>query len=366
MNTHTHPDPALSEKLAALSLAPGAPKSPSARRRGGRVLLGLSCVALVAGGVALLPALVGEKFDDVPADPVGSAASRDAQGAPEPQAPIAGAIAPMPAPASIVTGSGHVIALEQASVHARRGGTIVALHADIGTVVEAGQTLLRLDDPETSFALQAAELAEGRARLTLAASTIDRDEADALADRMKLLAGRGAATAQAAIDAELAAKRAAIAVDQGAQALAEAELSVRRARQGVSELTITAPIAGVVTARSVRLGETILAQIDTRGEAPLFTIVDSKRLAIDVDIAETAIAAMRPGLRGEAVLDGYPDRPFAVEVTRIAPVASSERGTVSVRLSPLTPPHGIRPAMAARVSLTTDTTAAVATIAQGH
>ncbi|MGO7206416.1 efflux RND transporter periplasmic adaptor subunit, partial [Rhizobium ruizarguesonis] len=59
----------------------------------------------------------------------------------------------------------------------------------------------------------------------------------------------------------------------------------------------------------------------------------------------------RPGLRGEAVLDGFPDRPFAVEVSKIAPMISREKGTVTLRLSLSSPPSDMRPAMAARIRL---------------
>ena len=74
-------------------------------------------------------------------------------------------------------------------------------------------------------------------------------------------------------------------------------------------------------------------------------------MVIDADVAETNIALMRPGLRGEAVLDGFPDRPFAVEVSRIAPMPSREKGTVTLRLSLSSPPSDMRPAMAARIRI---------------
>nr|WP_206111945.1 hypothetical protein [Rhizobium laguerreae] len=74
-------------------------------------------------------------------------------------------------------------------------------------------------------------------------------------------------------------------------------------------------------------------------------------VAPDIAVAEANIALMRPGLRGEAVLDGFPDRPFAVEVSKIAPMISREKGTVTLRLSLSSPPSDMRPAMAARIRL---------------
>ncbi|MBB3998381.1 efflux RND transporter periplasmic adaptor subunit [Aureimonas pseudogalii] len=371
MNAHAHPDPRLSEKLSALSLTPAPAGSRPPKHRGGRTLSILCIVALTVAAAAV-PILSGVRLDAVldslgsradEASRPGALASDEATKATDTKATATRTPTPPPPAVPAVTGSGHVVALAEAMVHPRRGGTIVALDADVGDRVRAGQVLLRLDDPETVFARQAAELAQDRARLVLAARRFDRDEADASARRMAGLARSGAVNAQTAIDTDGAARRAANLVDQGAQDLAGADLALERARQAVSDLTITAPIAGVVTARSARLGEAILAQIDARGDAPLFTITDPDRLGIDVDIAETAVAALRPGLRGEAVLDGYPDQPFAVEVARIAPVASAERGTVSLRLTPLSPPPGIRPAMAVRVRIETDVATATS---QGH
>ena len=74
-------------------------------------------------------------------------------------------------------------------------------------------------------------------------------------------------------------------------------------------------------------------------------------LFIDADVAETSIAMLRSGLQGEAVLDGFPDQPFAVELSRLAPEISAAKGTVGIRLTLDTPPTGIRPNMAARVQL---------------
>ncbi|MEH6721614.1 MAG: efflux RND transporter periplasmic adaptor subunit [Aurantimonas endophytica] len=376
MNALAHPDPRLSEKLNALSLTSAPSGSRPRVRRGGWALPVLGILALVAMGVAAVPILSGVRLDTVldtsdwsaigasPSDASGS--SRATRTAPTDPAATGTPVPPPPPAASVVTGSGHVVALAEARVHPRRGGAIAWLAADVGTVVTAGQVLLRLDDPETSFAQQAAELARDRARLVLAARRLDQDEAQTAARRLAGLARSGAVNAQMAIDADSAASRAANLVDQAAQNVAEAGLALDRARQAVSELTITAPIAGIVTARSARLGETVLAQVDARGDAPLFTITDPDRLGIDVDIAETAIAAMRPALRGEAVLDGYPDHPFAVEIVRIAPVASAERGTVALRLSPLAPPPGIRPAMAVRVRIETDAAVNAAATSQGH
>ncbi len=63
------------------------------------------------------------------------------------------------------------------------------------------------------------------------------------------------------------------------------------------------------------MGDTVLARADSVLEnQSLLTITDTKTMVIDADVAETNIAALRPGLRGEVVLDAFPDQPFEVQV----------------------------------------------------
>lgn len=113
-----------------------------------------------------------------------------------------------------------------------------------------------------------------------------------------------------------------------------------------------APISGTVTRLDAHVGDTVLSRQDSvREDQSLLAITDTASLVIDADVAEANIALMRPGLLGEAVLDGFPGQPFAVEVSKIAPVISREKGTVTLRLSLMSPPAGMRPAMAARIRL---------------
>ena len=129
--------------------------------------------------------------------------------------------------------------------------------------------------------------------------------------------------------------------------LANAELAIRIAKEAVAELNVRAPFAGTVTRLDAHVGDTVLARADTaRDDQSLLTITDMSSLVIDADVAEVNASLLRPGLRGEAALDGFADRPFAVQVLRLAPTASADKGTIALRLSitdPPTrdsPPHG--------------------------
>ena len=80
------------------------------------------------------------------------------------------------------------------------------------------------------------------------------------------------------------------------------------------------------------------------------TIVDLDTLEIEVDIAESYITRLEPGVSARAVVDALPDRSFAAQVSAILPSANRERSTVRVRLALAQPLEHLRPEMAVKVT----------------
>ncbi len=251
-----------------------------------------------------------------------------------------------------ITGAGIVVAPRSTTVFSKYEARITDVAVELGDRVEAGQVLITLDDAVAHIALEKAEAARAAADLTVKARDIDLVQARASLDRLESLASRDAASRQQLEESRTAFARASNAVAQARQDLATAELGVRSAEEPLTELMVRAPFAGTVTRLNAHVGDTVLARADSvRENQSLLAITDTAGMTLDADVAETNIASLRPGLRGEAVLDGFPDRAFAVEVLRLAPIASVEKGTITVRLSLIDPPEGIRPNMAARIRI---------------
>lgn len=251
-----------------------------------------------------------------------------------------------------ITGSGFVIAPRMTTIFSKYEGRITNIAVETGDLVEKGQVLVTLDDAGARFALEQANAARAAADLVIAARTVDLAQARISLDRTEHLAAKDAASRRALEEARTAVEKASNAVAQARQSVASADLSIRVAEERLDELNVRAPFASAVTRLDAHVGDTVLARVDSvRESQSLLTITDTKSLVIDADVAETNIASLKPGLRGEAVLDGFPDRPFTVELLRLAPVASAEKGTVTLRLSLDRPPAGIRPNMAARIRM---------------
>jgi HlyD family secretion protein len=96
----------------------------------------------------------------------------------------------------------------------------------------------------------------------------------------------------------------------GQVALTQAQLMMVDAL--IDQLTLTAPLSGVVTSRSVQVGETAIANV------PLMTIADLDSLTLVVYIPEAEIGRVQPGQEVEVRVDAYPRRVFEGRVTNIA------------------------------------------------
>jgi RND family efflux transporter MFP subunit len=346
MNTHlnlvTEQDRKLAETLKSLSLeaVPHSIEQPKSMLR--RPILLISLVALISGtavGIFFLPANVVRQ--PAPEEAKLPQGKRDAE-----KSTIRN---PVPA-AREIAGSGFVIAPRMTTIFSKYEGRITHIAVEPGDLVEKGQVLVMLDDAGARFALEQAKAARAAADLVLAARTVDLAQARASLDRTENLAAKDAASMQTLEQAHTGMEQASNAVAQAKQSVTSADLSIRIAEERLDELTVRAPFSGTVTRLDAHVGDMVLARVDSvRESLSLLTITDTKSLVIDADVAEPNIGFLKPGLRGEAVLDGFPDRPFTVEVMRLAPIASTEKGTVTLRLSLSNPPEGIRPNMAARI-----------------
>ena len=187
---------------------------------------------------------------------------------------------------------------------------------------EAGVTRSRADAAVAESTASEAERDVSRAQELHASGTIGthtRDEAEVA--RARARGGLGAAragTLQAtkqleqarlgslriqAKEDELAALR--------AQA-AQAEAAQDEALSVLEDLTIKAPISGVVMTRVAEVGQVVAAG------AALLNIVDLDRLYLKVYVPAAEIGKLRLGLPAQVFTDAFPDQPFPARVRYIA------------------------------------------------
>lgn len=196
--------------------------------------------------------------------------------------------------------SAEVRPLLEAPIYARASGYLKRWHVDIGGTVESGQLLAEIDAPELIQELTRAraELAQADATLTLARAT---------ATRWAELLRESSVSAQEAAEkqSDLALKTANVDAVRA---------NVHRLEELQSFLRVTAPFAGVITARRTDVGELVNAT----GGRELFRLAQSRTLRVFVRVPQTAARAVSVGQAAELSLPDLPGRTFPLNVVRTA------------------------------------------------
>ena len=141
------------------------------------------------------------------------------------------------------------------------------------------------------------------------------------------------------------------------------QASLAKAERNLSYATITSPIDGVVTSRSVEEGQTVASGFST---PTLFTIAaDLTQMQVVTDVDEADIAGIEEGQRATFTVDAYPNDTFEGVVTQIrlgqAGSSSSSSSTTSsatvvtyeVVISAHNPDLKLKPRLTANVTIYT-------------
>ena len=252
---------------------------------------------------------------------------------------------------SVLDATGYVVARRMATVSAKITGRVLEVLIEEGQRVEEGQVMARLDpvDADAQRALATEQL--GAARANAEATAARLREAEANVDRLEGLVSQQLVS-QAQYDqavAERDALRAQLTSTRRQAGVAADQLRI--AGLGVDNTIVRAPFAGVVTAKAAQPGE-IVSPMATGGftRTGIGTIVDMESLEVEVDVGESYIGRVEPGMPVEATLNAYPDWKIPAHVIAIIPTADRGKATVKVRIGLDEQDPRIVPEMGVRVS----------------
>jgi membrane fusion protein (multidrug efflux system) len=213
-----------------------------------------------------------------------------------------------------------ILAKNKAEVYAKMVGFCEKILVEEGDPVKKGTMLAQLGDREIRLALD-----QSKARL----GKVKKD-----AERSQTLFSEGLISKQMNQDLSL----------QLRLARADYELASKR----LEDASIVAPIEGVITHRSVKVGDLVTTT------QPLFKIEDLKLLEAEVHIPEQDFLKVRPGQKAELLVDAFPNTSFLGTVERVNPVIDSQSGTAEATIAIENPQGLLRPGMFLRVKIVTD------------
>ncbi len=252
---------------------------------------------------------------------------------------------------AILTASGYVVAQRKAAVASKGTGRLESLEVEEGDRVQSGQVIARLEHADVEAAL-----AESRARAELAKAGLTQAQAELYEAelnyrRLKTLVG-DSTIARADFDAADARHRRAVAAVRSAEAgIQSAEATVTLAEVQVENTNIRAPFDGTVLTKNADIGE-IVAPFASSSNArgAVVSIADMASLMVEVDVSESNIEKVRPGMPCEVVLDAVPDRRYRAEVHKVVPTVDRAKATILTRVRFVDRDDRILPDMSAKVN----------------
>lgn len=237
----------------------------------------------------------------------------------------------------VVSANGTINPLSLVSVGTQVSGTVKKLHVDFNSKVTRGQVLLELDNSMLSAQLKQTQASIQSAEATLELATANET-------RMRNLFAQDYVSKQE-LDAAVQAKKAAQAQTQ----LSNAALEKDRANLAYS--VIRSPVSGVVVDRSVDVGQTVAASLQT---PTLFKIAQNlSKMQIHASFAEADIGSIRIGQTVRFTVDAFSGRNFkgVVNQIRLNPTTVSNVVTYDVVINVDNPEQILLPGLTAYVNI---------------
>jgi HlyD family secretion protein len=237
-----------------------------------------------------------------------------------------------------VSANGTINPVSLVNVGTQVSGTVKKLYVDFNSKVRKGQILLELDD-----ALLSAQQKQSLANVQSATASLELATANEA--RMRSLFAQEYVSRQE-LDTAIQAKKAAEAQLKLAQA------TVEKDRANLAYSVIRSPVSGVVVDRTVDVGQTVAASLQT---PTLFKIAqDLSKMQIHASFAEADVGSIRIGQPARFTVDAFAGRSFQGEVMqiRLNPTTQQNVVTYDVVINVDNPEQILLPGMTAYVSIT--------------
>jgi HlyD family secretion protein len=177
-------------------------------------------------------------------------------------------------------------------------------------------------------------------------------DAERILNRTQTLSGKNYATEADLTKSQARAGVLRAQLRQAEAQLAAARLEAQRYGEVLGKHRIRAPFAGIVVERSAQPGEMIspLSAGGSFTRTGICTIVDMDSLEVEVDVAESFISRVAPGMPASVKLNAYPDWEIPARVITVIPTADRAKATVTVRVGFKVKDPRIVPEMGAHVA----------------
>jgi HlyD family secretion protein len=216
-------------------------------------------------------------------------------------------------------------------------GRVKELFVKEGDQVKKGDLLLRLD-PATSLAEVAQyEAVMQQSRLNIERQKVSAGTLETKWKRYQQLREQGVIDANSYDDVRSQRDMSRVELDSSAQALRQTEGQLKQSRERLAKTELRAPIAGRVTALTIKTGETAVPSVTSIAGSDLLVVADTSNLFAEVNVNETDVARVNVGQEAHIVPAAFPDKSWrgVVETVAVSPrqlAGQSKSYLVRIRL----------------------------------
>lgn len=212
---------------------------------------------------------------------------------------------------STVAATGTIEPIRVIDVKSQASGEVMEVAVELGSRVQRGELLVRIDprDVRNAYEQAEADLEVAKARATIAERQLER--VSALRD--------SAVVTEEEYESALL---------EGANAratLVKARTNLELARERLEDVAVTAPITGTVVEKTVEEGQIITSAKEVTGGTVMLRMADLNEVQVRTLVDETDIGVIEPGLPASIQVEAYPDREFEGTVLQIEPQAVVEQ-----------------------------------------
>jgi RND family efflux transporter MFP subunit len=231
---------------------------------------------------------------------LGLAGLRDARGTAAAAAPVvASAAAPRPAPPRARERFVGVLVAEQAvTLAAAIEGTVESVRVKPGDAVRRGEVVAAIDTRATRRELAVAEASRRSAEAEIEKASVDLAEARDTLARREALHAQGLSSGEDLAKASFAQRSAAARADIARARASETRARVEQLHGAVRDAALSAPFDGIVAARFVDPGATVLRA------SPVVRVISKGEPRLRIGVRPTIAARLAPGSPVRAEITG--------------------------------------------------------------
>lgn len=264
-----------------------------------------------------------------------------------------------------VSATGNLEPTTSVDVGIEVSGTLKEVLVDYNDRVKAGEVMARLDTTKLEATLESskaslnryiANAAEAKASLVYAKNDWERVRKMVESTGGNYPSRQEVDTTRASLD------RAQAVYDAATAQVKQARDELETSRYNLNKATVVAPISGIILARKVDVGQTVVAAMTT---PVLFTMAeDLTKMKAILSVDEADIGEVRDGQPVQFSVDAYPDHTFAGKVVQTRLNAETLNGVVTYEVVVEVSNDNLllRPGMTVSAIIQTDTLSNVLTV----